>query len=313
MMNTFRKVILLFIVLLLCYPAFGGSAVSVPEQTQSGELPETLNIANEVLDVTFKTSDATLFVVDLRTGRKWEQKSSVNAVVLDAKTSADGLSLRLLEPSVKLNIGINIKLEPEQPELTVELAGEGDLAKTISFPHPFVTGEGTFLVMAVNEGISYPVDDKSLSPMWYYLYGGHGLCMPWYGVTDGQEGIMTIVETPDDAAVRVPRLNSFLCLAPEWQPQKGKFVPARKMRYIFFERGGYAAMCKRYRSYAKRTGLLKTLEQKRKENPNVDLVIGAVNVWCWEKDSLSIVREMKSLGIKRILWSNRCSPDVITP
>jgi hypothetical protein len=280
MMNTFRKVILLFIVLLLCFPAFGGSAVSTPEQTPSKKLPETLKIINEVLEVTFRITDATLSVVDRRTGRKWEQKSSVNAVVLDAKTSADGLSLRLLEPSVKLNIGINIKLEPEQPELTVELAGQGDLAKTISFPHPFVTGEGTFLVMPVNEGISYPVDDKSLSPMWYHLYGGHGLCMPWYGVTDGKEGIMTIVETPDDAAVRVPRLNGFLCLAPEWQPQKGKLVPARKMRYIFFERGGYAAMCKRYRSYAKRTGLLKTLEQKRKENPNVDLVIGAVNVWC---------------------------------
>ena len=37
--------------------------------------------------------------------------------------------------------------------------------------------------------------------------------------------------------------------------------------------------------------LLKTLTEKRQENPNVDLLIGAVNVWCWEPDALSIVRD----------------------
>jgi len=71
------------------------------------------------------------------------------------------------------------------------------------------------------------------------------------------------------------------------------------------------AMCKRYRSYVKDKGLLKTLAQKRKENPNVDLLIGAVNVWCWERDALGIVREMKSAGIDRILWSNRKGAEII--
>ncbi len=271
-----------------------------------------LKITNKVLEVTFKTTDTTLSALNRRTGKKWVQKATVGRVVLDARKTADGLSLRLLEPSSMLNIDVSIRLEAGQSELIVELTGKGGLAKTIQFPHPFITGKGTYLVMPVNEGISYPVDDKSLSPMWYHLYGGHGLCMPWYGVTDGQQGIMTIVETPDDAAVRVTRLDGFLCLAPEWQSQKGKLGPTRKLRYIFFDRGGHVAMCKRYRSYAKQTGLLKTLEQKRRENSNVDLLIGAVNVWCWERDSLSIVKEMKSLGIERILWSNRRSPDVIT-
>jgi hypothetical protein len=285
--------------------------VGTLDQLRSKELSETLKITNKILEVTFKAADTTLSVVDRRTGKKWAQRATIDTIVLDAKATADGLTLRLLEPSSMLNIDVNIKLEPKQPELAVELTGQGDLARTLQMPHPFVTGEGTFLVMPVNEGISYPVDDPSLNPMWYHLYGGHGLCMPWYGVTDGQQGIMTIVETPDDAAIRVPRLDEFLCLAPEWQPQKDKFGPTRRMRYVFFDRGGHVAMCKRYRSYAKKTGLLKTLEQKRKENPNVDLLIGAVNVWCWEQDSLAIVREMKSLGIERILWSNRRSPDVI--
>jgi len=66
-----------------------------------------------------------------------------------------------------------------------------------------------------------------------------------------------------------------------------------------------------YKRQAQKAGLLKTLEQKREENQDVDLLIGAVNIWCWEKNALAIVREMKSLGIERILWSHREQPDVI--
>jgi hypothetical protein len=278
---------------------------------RSKKLPETLKVANEVLEVTIRVADATLSVLDRRTGRKWKQRPAADTVVLNVKADGDGLILRLLEPSSMLNIDVGIRLVPKQSELIVSISGKGDLAKTVRFPHPFVTGEGTFLVMPVNEGISYPVDDRSLSPMRYHLYGGHGLCMGWYGVTDGEQGIMTIVETPDDAAVRVPRLDGVLCLAPEWQAQKGRFGPRRRLRYVFFKRGGYVAMCKRYRQRARQVGLLKTLANKRKANPNVDLLIGAVNVWCWDRDAVGFCREMQSAGIDRILWSHRGRPETL--
>jgi hypothetical protein len=122
---------------------------------------------------------------------------------------------------------------------------------------------------------------------------------------------MAIIETPDDAAIRIERIDGKLCIAPEWDSQKGLFGYPRRLRYIFLDKGGHVAICKRYRSYAKEKGLLKTLRQKCSENPNVDLLIGAVNVWYWEKDALAIAREMKSLGIDRILWSNRAEPQVI--
>ena len=113
--------------------------------------------------------------------------------------------------------------------------------------------------MPVNEGIAYPVDDESLRPMHYHLYGGHGLCMAWYGVTDLDRGLMTLVETPDDAAVNVPRQEGRLHLAPEWEPQQGEFGYARRLRYVAFDRGGYVAMAKRHREHAKATGLLQDL------------------------------------------------------
>ncbi len=287
------------------------SLVGTLDELRAKDLPERLRASNKVLEVTLQVADGTLSVADRRTGQKWMQRAAGNLVVLDARPAKGGLDLRLLEPARMLRLAAAVRLDPQRPELVLELAAKGELAGPLRFPRPFVSGKGSFLVMPLNEGISYPVDDRSLTEMWYHLYGGHGLCMAWYGVTDGERGLMTIVETPDDAAVRMPRRDGLLCLAPEWMPQKGNFGPKRRLRYVFFDRGGYVAMCKRYREHSRRAGLLKTLAEKREANPNVDLLVGAVNVWCWEKDPVAICREMQSLGIERILWSHRCRPEVL--
>lgn len=275
----------------------------------TGQLPQTLRAASDLLEATLQTADATLTLVDRRTGRAWQQKAYGPVHLLDARPADGGFDLRLLEPSGVLPVDIAIRLDGKRPEATVELRAEGEFTQTLAFPRPFVTGRGNFLVLPVNEGISYPVDDPSLSPMHYHLYGGHGLCMGWWGVCEGEQGLMGLVETPDDAAVRVPRIDGLLCLAPEWQPQKGQFGPTRKIRYVLFDRGGYVAMCKRYRQHAHETGLLKTLAEKRSQNPNVDRLIGAVNVWCWTADGPAMARKLQETGIERILWSNRQSPE----
>ena len=90
-----------------------------------------------------------------------------------------------------------------------------------------------------------------------------------------------------------------------------QFGPERVIRYVFFAKGGYVAMAGRYREYAKKNGLFKTLEEKRKSIPAVDLLVGAVNIWCWDKDSAAWCSELQALGIRRILWSNALPPDQI--
>jgi hypothetical protein len=214
---------------------------------------------------------------------------------------------------------MRLRLEPGIPEFTTEIQGEDELSGALSYPYPFVTEPGTYLVVPMNEGISYPVDmDPEISigyggrsSMHLAGYSGHGICMGFWGATDGKAGQMAIIETLDDMAIVIDRQDGKFCIAPQWHSQKGQFGYARKLRYVFFDDGGHVAMCKRYRKYAQEKGLLKTLEEKRKENPNVDLLIGAVNAWCWDRDALSFVREMQSLGIERILWSNRRDPDTI--
>jgi hypothetical protein len=250
-------------------------------------------------------------VTDKRTGQTWRQKALIKGNVTDASQTADNIKMTWQQPGLGLDVQVKLQLDEDKPEFTVRLSAEGSLKSALSFPHPFVTEAGTYLVVPMNEGISYPVDDETIKPRWLVAYGGHGICMAFWGATDGQRGHMAIIETPDDAIIHMQRTDSKLCIAPKWESQKGNFGYTRKLRYVFFDEGGHVAMCKRYRQHAKAIGKFKTLEQKRRENPNVDLLIGAVNVWCWERDALKIVREMKCLGINRILWSNRKPPEVI--
>ncbi|MHC4586689.1 MAG: glycoside hydrolase [Planctomycetota bacterium] len=272
---------------------------------------QKFTVDNAAISVTLNTNDATLSVTDKRTGHSWRQKPITKGKMIQCTSTGYGIEMIWRHIGLEMDIKTKLLLDENLPEFTLELSAEGEFKWALKFPHPFVTESGTYLVVPMNEGISYLVGDKTISPRRLITYGGHGICMPFWGVTDGRQGHMAIFETPDDAAIRNQRINGKLCIAPEWDSQKGRFGYTRRLRYVFFDKGGHIAICKRYRSYAKKTGLLKTLEQKRKENPNVDMLIGAVNVWCWEKNALSIVREMKSLGINRILWSHREQPDVI--
>jgi hypothetical protein len=276
------------------------------------EIPERLSASNGIISVTLDTADATLSVTDKRTGQIWQQRAFAEDLVLRSAEAAGDIELALLHVPSGMDVQAAVRLDQGRPEMTVTLRGQGDLDRAIGSPHPFVTEPGTYLVVPMNEGISYPVEDQTINTRRLIAYGGHGICMAFWGVTDGQRGHMAIIETPDDAAIRIMRAHGKLCVAPEWDPQKGRFGYPRKLRYVFFDQGGHVAICKRYRSYAQEAGLLKTFAQKRDENPTVDLLLGAVNTWCWEKDALGIIREMKSLGIDRILWSHRESPQVLT-
>jgi hypothetical protein len=270
-----------------------------------------LTLSNAVIEVTIDDGTGTISVTDKRTGFTWRQKATADTKVKAISKTATGVNMTVVYPGLESEVAVELQIEPDKPEFTVALSARANLKWAMAFPHPFVTEPGTYLVIPMNEGISYPVDDKTIDEQYLVAYGGHGICMAFWGVTDGQKGHIAIIETPDDASIHIRRIDGNLCVVPQWQPQKGQFGYARKLRYVFLDKGGHVAICKRYREYAQKIGLFKTLEQKRKENPNVDLLIGAVNVWCWEKDSLAIVRDLQAAGIERILWSNRGSPEDI--
>ncbi len=280
------------------------------DQMRRKDLPAVLQAQSPHVSAALDTADGSLTVTDRRGGRRWAQRALGPVAVLDAKAVPGGFDLRLLDPVSMLRLAASVRLDRRRPEISVELSPEPKgtapappggnrdappeaMLHSWAFPQPFLTDRRTLLILPLNEGISYPAGDRSIDPAYYILYGGHGLCMGWYGQTDGTAGVMTIVESPDDAGVRLFRRDGLLALAPEWEPQRGQFGYARRLRWVFFDSGGYVAMCKRYRQQAAQMGLLRTLSDKRAANPNVDLLVGAVNVWCWDPDALGICRELQ--------------------
>lgn len=277
-----------------------------------GALPKEIKLENPVIAVKLDANKTALSVTDKRNGKKWEQAVfTEEGVPRDIQINGNRIEIKWLHFPSNQEYLLTYELDKERTEIAFTMKGQGELKNTIPFPHPFVTQVGTYLVIPMNEGISYPVDDKSINQLELVGYGGHGICMGFWGVTDGQSGQMAIIESPDDMRIRIARRNSLLCVEPLWEDQKGQFGYDRKLRYVFFDQGGHTAIAKRYREYAQNIGLFKTLKQKRQEIPAVDLLVGAVNVWCWDNKPLEIIDKLQKAGIEHILWSNRSTPENI--
>jgi Glycosyl hydrolases related to GH101 family, GH129 len=269
-----------------------------------------ITMTNRLMVVTVNATNATFSVLDRRTGHYWNQPvTHPDEVVTGVHRHENTLTLDLLDVPSGLALRADLELEPAKPEFTLKLTAKGRLSGPLRFPYAFASHPGDRLIVPINEGISYPVEDKSIEPMRLIAYGGHGICMAFWGVTDERRGYSAIIETPNDAAIRIKRVEGRLVIAPEWDSQRGQFGYARKLRYVFFDKGGHVAIAKRYRKYVERIGLFKTLAEKRRENPNVDLLVGAVNVWNWDADPVQMVKEMQAAGIKHILWSRGGSPE----
>jgi hypothetical protein len=271
--------------------------------------------SNKYLTVRLDDRNATLSVADQRSKRTWLQQPAGSGLkVSGVKADKRGIHVALHDPANNLDLTALFVLVKDKPEIEVTISGTGAVKNPVSFPQPFVTEKGTWLIVPMNEGILYPVEDETIRPRQLVAYSGHGICMPWFGAMDPRtgEGVMAILGTPDDARIDITRQSgATLFIRPQWEASKGQFRYERKLRYIFFDRGGYVAQAKRYRQYAKDTGLFKTLAQKRQENPNVDRLIGAANVWNWDMDKVALAKEMKSLGMEHVLWSNGGKPEEI--
>ena len=250
-------------------------------------------------------------VTDLRTGRTWAPPGSKKSMLeeIERRQDADGtIHIVFVRPDTMQKRHVTCRLEKERPEVLVTIGGDGPMTSIIAYPEAFATRKGDRLIVPMNEGISYPADEPDKIPGRLIAYGGHGICMAFFGVQDDATGAgwMAILETADDVAMEARRdqVTGLWGIGPSWESQKGRFGYVRRIRYVVIERGGYVAMCKRYRAYAKEIGKFKPFSEKVKERPLVDRLLGAPNVWCWEKDKIAVAKELKAAGIDRFLWSS---------
>ncbi len=273
------------------------------DDMRKGNIPSEITVENAAIKVTLNTMSLAVNASLKKAQKSWVQGPTSNLVLIEASKTKTSIIMKAIDPTTDQVLNLRLELDPTLPEYLLTIVGYGEMSGYLRYPQPFQTRKGEHLVIPMNEGISYPVDDKTIETTWLIAYGGHGICMPFWGQTDGVSGTMAILETPDDALIAIERQDGLLDVSPMWESQKGQFGYARKVRYAFFAKGAHVAMCKRYRAYAKKTGLLVTLAEKRKKNPNVDKLVGAANFWNWDADPVEMCQELKKNGIDRILWS----------
>lgn len=265
---------------------------------------ETWRLGSAELAVEFDDRTASLAVEQKPSGRKWRQLAAHDAyTVASVERDAEGLAIKLqgatpLELRVRLRPGATLELEVS--------AAPGAELQTLSFPGPFAppAADGN-LVLPLSEGVLMPLAEAATvlgSGRTYAIYGMSGLIMPWAGVTDAalEAGCTLTIDTPFDASLRLRGVDGAVTPEVVWKGERGRFGYARKLRYDFFERGGYVAQAKRYREHVRRTREFSTLRERAASRPHVDQLVGAVHVYTWDDGrTAELAAELKQAGIER--------------
>ncbi|MFO7973196.1 MAG: DUF5696 domain-containing protein [Candidatus Hydrogenedentota bacterium] len=107
------------------------------------------------------------------------------------------------------------------------------------------------------------------------LCNSRSFYMPWWGQIDGTAGVMTILETSDDAGGEYNHPEGGPTrIATRWYPSLGEVRYLRTVRYVFDNDTNYVKMAKRYRRCVREHGEFVSLAEKRVRTPALDEVIG---------------------------------------
>ena len=289
--------------------------------TPEENLPPEVKMASEALEVAFATSNGVFSVVDRRTGRRWASRPAVRSIVIQSAVRKTMFAIRFVDGESLLRYTVVCRFDGPPDEFLVSIAAEkgsvlGDEA--LVFPPPFTSEKGDRLILPKGMGVGVPVtEEPPLADGTFF--SGRGFSMAFFGVVSADEetGWTAIVETPDDACV-VPLktgADRYWTLAPGWFGQKGAFGYERRVRYVFFEKGGYVAQAKRYQRHVRERGGLRTLQEKAAARPLLARLPGTLSVWYQaqrgEMGPVSLAEELRQAGISRILWSAPTVPAVV--
>ncbi|HEY3297136.1 MAG TPA: glycoside hydrolase [Armatimonadota bacterium] len=284
-------------------------------------------IENENLRVLVSPASGLITVRDKAANCDWQQPAGV--------TSSTGPKFRRVLRTVEgLKFEADFGTTKGQPNTAVvslsvpsrsaDLVIEADMGdrqteiESMPFLEPLVLDKSTGVLAAADysNGHIYPLFMK---PFPLGTMAGGSMDMPWVGVCDivpetsirKSNGYVLILDTSDDAEVSFPahKVGDRDYVAPRvtWLPSKGQFAYPRKLIYRFTSKGGYVALAKAFRSYAKEKGLLVTLAEKMKSNPNIERLFGAPDIW--GDSSLAFAKQAKVAGVDKMLIHGNPIPE----
>uniref|UniRef100_Q024H3 Uncharacterized protein n=1 Tax=Solibacter usitatus (strain Ellin6076) TaxID=234267 RepID=Q024H3_SOLUE len=261
---------------------------------------ERWTLENAELRVTVDAAAASVTVAEKGSRFVWTQMEAKSAAFRGVKQIAGGIGFEVGTMTLKVSL----------PDHWADLRVEADVADrtapvdSAGFLSPFLldSENGAIVVADYSNGHAYPVRMKPFPRRRFDL---GNIDMPWIGVCDLTEGqgYALIAETPDDAAFDVVSVEreGHTVSAPRlmWNASMRTFRYPRRVVYRFSASGGYVALAKGYRAYAKEHGLIVPFTEKLKKNPNIARAFGAPDVW--GNGSLRFAREAKAAGVEKML------------
>jgi hypothetical protein len=143
--------------------AFVLGTIALLTLSRADALDAQLALTNMTLVVTVNTSNATFSVLDRRTGRLWTQQAGKpDVAVTEARSESNEIDLGLRHLPSGLLLQARMVIEAAKPEFTLSLDGQGALSGPVRYPYPLLSQPADRLVVPMNEGISFPVEDKSV-------------------------------------------------------------------------------------------------------------------------------------------------------
>ena len=90
------------------------------------------------------TSNATIAVLDRRTGRRWQQTPvEAGMMVTGAQTEGNRIELDLWHVPSGLELKAVLELDAALPEFTFRVEGDGEMPGPLRYPCPFASAAGT--------------------------------------------------------------------------------------------------------------------------------------------------------------------------
>lgn len=278
-------------------------------------------VENNELRVTVDAPAGSLAVLEKAGRRTWSQAPSprpapfTNLKALEgAESGVTFQSEFAAQGGRSYTLSVKLTLPGRGADLRVEadMADRASAIESIPFLEPFLldSASGAIVVADYANGHLYPVD---MRPFPKKRLAVSNIDMPWIGVCDLAKGhgYALIAETPDDAyfELRSVERGARSLTAPRvaWNPSMRTFRYPRKLLYHFSPRGGYVALAKRYRAYAKDLGLIVPFAEKLKKNPNIERLFGAPDVW--GDASLAFARAAKAAGVEKMLIHGTSPPE----
>lgn len=315
--RIFSKGLSLSIVIAALFSVNTGCS-SHSEQRNSDFPKETHELITQgPIQAYFEHSSGIVSVYDARSNQWYYQVGAEAAYTFsDVQTDKNTITGKLNTEGKEFEVTWSFE---EDHTLICNIGGDTDLPilddAPLAYPYAFAMNtEDSYVVLPDSGGFLFKLDgsdmpDSRKEGLPYHLYTHYHSPMAVYGLTDLDDGMAVVFDTPADATYTFkpfthPEAGSGYAPAITWRGEKDKLGYNRQVRFHISDEGSFVSLAKYYRQKVIERGGFKSLKDKRKERPKIDMLVAAPHTWMMSSKytrSNELIDDFKKHGIDKIV------------